>query len=92
MAWYKIWKTFRGGESPVDYMEVPKYTKIKDVCDYAEEWADSTGGGENYGWRVYYNKVRRPSKVWIKNQIQKQRNYLKSNIKYIEELLFLLGK
>ncbi len=69
MTWYKVYKRFRGGQSPVGYFSVPKYSDKEVVKDAAEDWAENTLGGENYGWTVYWSKAKRPSKKWLKRKI-----------------------
>jgi len=89
MGWYRVYKTFRGGQYPskgklAEYIETPKGTSLDDVKDYAEEWADRTPGGHNYGYQVYWNRVSRPSRAWLKSRcgdlkesIREKQNYLK---------------
>lgn len=90
MTWYRVYKTFRGGKSQYDYLEVPKYTKLKDVKDYAEDWAENTPGGHNYGWTVYWKKVRRPPKKWFQKEIEilkRQIETYKNRIENVKETI-----
>ena len=82
MTWHRIHKHFQGGRTPrdpneFDYIEVPNGTKRDEVRDYAEDWADRTPGGHAYGYRVYWSRVRRPSKQWLQNRINCLENRLK---------------
>ena len=86
MGWYRVYKTFQGGCYPSknnEYIEVPKGTRLGEVQGYAEEWADRTPGGHNYGYRVYWTRVSRPSKVWLKGRCSD----LKKSIAYEENQL-----
>ncbi len=81
MTWYRVYKTFRGGKSPIDYIEVPKYSRTNIVKSHAEEWAENTDGGHCYGWTVYWKKVKMPSKKWLLEEVKS----LKNNIPYYKE-------
>jgi len=49
MTWYRVYKIFRGGRSPIGYFDVPKYSKKEDVEMAARNWAENTPGGHSYG-------------------------------------------
>jgi len=90
MAWYKVYKIFRGGKSKPDYIEVPKYTKAKDVEGYARDWAKSSPGGHNYGWTVYWSKIKNPPKKWLIGEIEDHEcsiGYYKERIKELKSTL-----
>ncbi len=86
MTWYRVHKIFRGGKSSYDYIEVPKYTRLDDVKNYAEDWADNTPGGHCYGWRVYWKKVRKPPKKWFRKKVEELETRIDSYKRYIENL------
>ena len=69
MTWYKIHKTYRGGGSPIDYIEVPKGTKKDEVKEIAEAWAERRSGGGEAGWTVYWKRVNKPSQKWLSQEI-----------------------
>lgn len=69
MKWYKVYKTFRGGQSKLDYISVPDDCDEEGVREEAEYWADSSAGGSNYGWTVYWTKIDKPPIDWIQKQI-----------------------
>ena len=97
MTWYKVYKTYRNGKSEIDYFEIPKYSKKDSVEEIAITWAEKTPGGENYGWRVYWEGVKKPSKKWLKKEIKKiptaliqherKSNSLKNKLKKYQKLL-----
>ena len=62
MAWYQVYKTYRGGKSPIDYFEVPEgySTEEEEIEEHAKEWAESINGGHSYGYTVYWEKVKYP--------------------------------
>jgi len=70
MTWYRVYKTFRGGRSPIGYFSVPKYSNKDRVKGEACGWAENTPGGENYGWEVYWSRIKKPSKKWLKQEIE----------------------
>lgn len=74
MTWYSIHKIFRGGRYPrkgVDYIEVPNGTSQDVVQEVAEEWAEGTSGGHNYGYTVYWRRAKKPSNKWLIKEIDK---------------------
>ncbi len=81
MTWYRVYKTFRGGQSKISYFEVPKYSTKDTVKDGAIEWAENTSGGSCYGWEVYWSRVKKPSKKWLLYKIED----LKQDIPYYKE-------
>lgn len=83
MAWYRVYKIFRNGQSPIGYFEVPKHTKKFEVEEYAKKWAEHTDGGHNYGWTVYWTRAKRPSKKWLERKIKS----LSTNIGYYKRTL-----
>lgn len=89
MAWYRVYKTYRGGKSPVDYFDTPKYCRKQEVKEYAESWAENSSGGHNYGWTVYWIKVKRPPKKWLKKKIKRIESlvvYYNKEIKKLQEI------
>lgn len=92
MAWYRVYKTFKGGCSLVDYVEVVKYARKDHVEEVVRHWADNTTGGHNYGYRVYWSLVKRPSKKWLKNKIRQMKCTILSLNSRLGELVKLLGK
>jgi len=70
MTWYRVYKTFRGGKSPVGYFSVPKYSRKEYVKERACDWAENTSGGENYGWTVHWSRIKKPPKKWFKQEIE----------------------
>ena len=70
MKWLKVYKTFRGGRSKDDYMMLPDAMEADDIKEAAENWAERTSGGENYGWVVHWEPVDKPPIEWIDNKIE----------------------
>jgi len=70
MTWYAVHKTFRGGTSKVDYIEVPNYSRKDIVKDEARVWAERSPGGHDYGWTVYLKRVKKPPKKWLNSRIK----------------------
>ena len=96
MGWYKVHKTFRGGQYPrsnevAEYIEVPKGTKKDDVKGYAESWAERAEGGHNYGYTVYWKRVSRPSQAWLKRECDKARESISEYQDYKKELELMLN-
>ncbi len=88
MTWYRVYKTFRNGQSKISYFEVPKYSKKDIVEDYARDWAERTSGGHNYGWTVYWSRVKKPSRKWLIYKIESLKQdipYYKERIKYTKK-------
>ena len=84
MTWYRVYKTFRNGQSSIDYFEVPKYSDKefeRIVGLHLENWADAAQGGENYGWTVHWSRVKKPSKKWLEHKISDMLN----TINYYQE-------
>ncbi len=97
MGWYKVYKTFRNGQYPSkgelkEYIEVPKGTKLDDVKGYAESWADSTPGGHNYGYKVCWSRVSRPSRIWLKREWTKTMKLIEARQDYVKKLELMLKK
>ena len=92
MPWYRVYKTYRNGESPKDFFEVPKYTHKEDVKAEAENWADKAEGGHCNGWTVYWEKVRKPPKAWIKEKIREYKSAAESYKELANELIQLIMK
>jgi len=94
MTWYRVYKIYRGGKSPIDYFEVPKGTKKDEVQEAAEDWADVAAGGRCYGWTVYWSRVKKPSNKWlvqkIKNMRRKSRN-INNQVKEYSKLIKRIG-
>ena len=83
MTWYKVYKTFRGGKSEIDYIQVPKYARKNVVEEFAIDWAESISGGRNYGWRVHWSYVKKPPKKWLKKEIQRMKDNIKHYYNFI---------
>ena len=79
MAWYRIYKTYRGGKSDIGFIEVPYGSNKEIVEDYAREWAERQPGGYCYGWTVYWTRAKRPSKIWLETKL-KELKYKKEYI------------
>ena len=97
MGWYKVWKTFRGGQYPskgklAEYIEVPKGTLLDDVEEYARSWADNTPGGHNYGYEVYWKRVSRPSRIWLKTKRDSLKETIQERLDYIRKLQLMLNR
>lgn len=97
MGWYRVHKTFRGGQYPskgelTEYIEVPRGTLLNDVKEYAESWADRTPGGHNYGYRVYWKRVSRPSRTWLNRECSKACESIKRSQNYIKDLGLILNQ
>jgi len=92
MPWYRVYKTYRGGKSDYDYIEVPNRTPLEAVQDDAEYWAENTSGGHNYGWTVYWKKVRKPPKKWIQDKIYNLKDDIVQYYKAIESIKIKIEK
>jgi len=96
MGWYKVHKTFRNGQYPekdgmAEYIEVPKGTKKDDVKDYAEDWAERAEGGHNYGYKVFWKRVSKPSQLWLKKERDKEMESIRITRDYIKRLELMLN-
>ena len=67
--WLKVYKTYRGGRSNFDYIEVDDYDKPEIQEEMSRDWAENTSGGSNYGWTVYREEIDRPPLEWINKEI-----------------------
>ncbi len=86
MTWYRIYKTYRNGQFEFDYFQVPKYSKKDYIEEIAIEWAEDAEGGENYGWRVYWKRIKKPPKKWLKDEIKRMELRIISRYESIEYL------
>lgn len=68
--WLKVFKTFKGGRSQDDYIELPDGEKEEYHQDYAISWAEDSPGGENYGWVVHWKAVEHPPLEWLRKELR----------------------
>jgi len=66
--WLKVYKTFRGGRSKDDFIEVPDDCDDEDQKEAAKDWAERTDGGHAYGWTVYW-EPKTPPPEWVEKKI-----------------------
>ena len=64
--WLKVHKTYRGGESNFDYIQIDD-NDDKEEC--AKDWAEKSPGGHNYGWKVFWEEVQKPPEQWLNKAI-----------------------
>jgi len=82
--WLKVWKTYRGGTSKIDYIE--SETDDDSQKENAKDWAANTSGGHCYGWKVYWEPVICPSDEWINEKIKSTEHAINSFKDYMYRL------
>ena len=81
--WLKVHKTYRGGKSAFDYIQIDKNT---DQEEEARNWAERSPGGKNYGWEVHWEEVSRPPNPWLIKEIISAKNRILNTTAWITEL------